>query len=282
MRSIIVTTILIGLLAGKLPAADLVRETLDVAYGDDAQQKLDVYLPTTSSGRRPAVVWVHGGGWTEGDKRKGPNSISVLSNLLVARGFVAFSVNYRLLPKHSHPAQVDDVQRAIRWIRAHADKYQVDPDRIGAAGISAGGHLVAMLAVRETRTKQNDDLDRISSRVQAAVSLNGPTDFRPSAETTRVLSNVSKRFTGGDAKQAIDASPLVFVDKSSAPILFIVGDKDTLIPNSHSTRMAEAMKAAGAKAELLVIPGGSHAIFPSITPRARDAVVDFFVRQLKP
>ena len=83
MRSIIVTTILIGLLAGKLPAADLVRETLDVAYGDDAQQKLDVYLPTTSSGRRPAVVWVHGGGWTEGDKRKGPNSISVLSNLLV-------------------------------------------------------------------------------------------------------------------------------------------------------------------------------------------------------
>ncbi len=173
-------------------------------------------------------------------------------------------------------------QRAIRWIRAHADKYQVDPDRIGAAGISAGGHLVVMLAVRETRTKQNDDLDRFSSRMQAAVSLNGPTDFRPSAETTQVLSNVSKRFTGGDAKQAIDASPAVFVDKSSSPILFIVGDKDVLIPNSHATRMAEAMKAAGAKAELLVISGGSHAIFPSITPRARDALLDFFVRQLKP
>lgn len=282
MRWIVVVAVLAGLSVGSLHAADDVREILDVPYGDDDLQRLDIYLPKTSSARRPAVVWVHGGGWTEGDKRQGPNAISVLSNLLVARGFVGFSVNYRLLPKHAHPAQVDDVQRAIRWIRANADQYQVNPDRIGAAGISAGGHLVSMLAVRETRAKQNDELDKFSSRVQASVSLNGPTDFRPTAETTPVLTQVARRFTGGDATQAIDASPAAFVDKSSSPILFIVGDKDTLIPNSQSTRMAEALKMAGAEAEVLIIPGGSHGIFPSITPHARDACLEFFTRQLKP
>jgi acetyl esterase/lipase len=277
-----IAAMLLGLFVGSLYASDEVREILDVPYGDDILQRLDIYLPKSTSARRPAVVWVHGGGWTEGDKRQGANSISVLSNLLVARGFVAFSVNYRLLPKHGHPAQLDDVQRAIRWIRANADKYQVDPDRIGATGISAGGHLVAMLAVRDTRAKQNDDLDKFSSRVQASVSLNGPTDFRSSAETTPVLTNVARRFTGGDAKQAIDASPAAFVDKSASPILFIIGDKDTLIPNSHSSRMAEALKKSGVEAEVLVIPGGGHAIFPSITPSARNACLDFFTRHLKP
>jgi acetyl esterase/lipase len=206
----------------------------------------------------------------------------VLSNLLVSRGFVAFSVNYRLLPKHAHPAQVDDAQRAIRWIRANADKYQVDPDRIGAVGISAGGHLAAMLAVRETRAKQNDDLDKFSSRVQASISINGPTDFRPAAETTLVLTYVAKRVIGEDAERAIDASPAAFVDKGASPILFIIGDQDTLIPNSHSTKMAEALKAAGVEADVLVIPGGGHAIVPSITPRVRDACLDFFMRHLKP
>jgi acetyl esterase/lipase len=122
--------------------ADEVETVLDIPDGDDALQRLDIDLPNAAAGtpRRPAVLWIHGGGWTEGDKRQGPNGISVLSGLLVARGFVAFSCNYRLRPKHTHPAQVEDVQRAVRWIRANAHNYQVDPDRIGAVGISAGGH----------------------------------------------------------------------------------------------------------------------------------------------
>jgi len=282
MRSILLAALVVGLSAGAVRAADEPRHEFDVPYGDDELQRIDIYLPKPGGGPRPAVVWVHGGGFREGDKRQGPNSISVLSNLLVAKGFVAFSVNYRLMPKHVHPTQVDDVQRAIRWIRSSAEKYQVDPNRIGAVGISAGGHLVAMLAARETRAKQNDILDAFSSRVQAAVAINGPMDLRSSAETTTILTNVVNKFTGGDAGQAADASPLTFVDKSTSPILFIVGDRDTLIPNSHSTRMAEAMNAAGSHAETLVIAGGGHAIFPSITPRARDACLDFFVKQLKP
>jgi acetyl esterase/lipase len=202
--------------------------------------------------------------------------------VLVARGFVAFSCNYRLRPKHTHPAQVDDVQRAVRWIRANADKYRVDPGRIGAVGISAGGHLASMLAVREARAPQNDPLDGYSSKVQVAVSLNGPTDLRASAEIPPILTQVVQSFTGGDPQRAADASPAALVDKDSAPILFIVGDKDPLIPNSHATRMADQMRNSGAIAEVVVLPGAGHAIFPSITPRARDALVAFFIKHLKP
>jgi acetyl esterase/lipase len=271
--------------APALGAGDVgVEAILDVPYGADELQRLDIYVPknTARPARRPAVLWIHGGGWIEGDKRQEPNGISVLSGLLVERGFVALACNYRLRPKHLHPAQVDDVQRAVRWIRAHAEKYQIDPDRIGAVGISAGGHLASMLAVRETRARQNDPLDAYSSRAQAAVALNGPTDLRASAESTPILTDVVQRLTGGDPERMEDASPMAFVDRNSAPILFIVGDKDPLIPNSHATRMAEQMRQSGATAEVLVLSGAGHAIFPSITPRARDALVAFFERHLKP
>jgi acetyl esterase/lipase len=269
--------------APALGAGD-VEAILDVPYGADDLQRLDIYLPkkAASPARRPAVLWIHGGGWIEGDKRQEPNGISVLSGLLVERGFVALACNYRLRPKHLHPAQVDDVQRAVRWIRAHAEKYQIDPDRIGAVGISAGGHLACMLAVRETRARQNDWLDAYPSRVQAAVSLNGPTDLRASAETTPILTDVVQRLTGGDPERMEDASPMAFVDRNAAPILFIIGDKDPLIPNSQATRMAEQMRQSGALAEVLVLPGAGHAIFPSVTPRARDALVAFFERYLNP
>jgi acetyl esterase/lipase len=284
MTRILTLIVLVSLLSPLAHSADEVQSILDVPYGNDELQRLDIYLPKPVAGasKRPAVLWIHGGGWAEGDKRQGPNSISVLSSLLTARGFVAVSCNYRLRPKHIHPAQVDDVQRVVRWIRANADKYQVDPDRIGAVGISAGGHLVSMLAVRETRARQNDPLDRYSSKVQAAVSLNGPTDFRASGETNPILTDVVQKFTEGDPERVADASPAAFVDKDSAPILFIVGDKDPLIPNSHATRMAESMKKSGALADVLVLPGAGHAIFPSITPQARDALMEFFVTHLKP
>jgi len=281
---ILALSVLVWAACASARGADPVEAILDVPYGSDELQRLDIYLPKPAAGtsKRPAVLWIHGGGWTEGDKRQGPNSISVLSSLLTARGFVAFSCNYRLRPKDIHPAQVDDVQRAVRWIRANADKYQVDPDRIGAVGISAGGHLACMLAVRETRARQNDPLDTYSSKVQVAVSLNGPTDLRASAETTPILTQVVQKLTEGDPARAADASPAAFVDKDSAPILFIIGDKDPLIPNSHATRMTESMKKSGAEAEVLLLPGAGHAIFPSITPPAREALIAFFVGHLKP
>jgi acetyl esterase/lipase len=273
-------------LAVPLRAQDVVA-TRDIVYGTDAMQRLDIYQPRGAKGKLPTVLWIHGGGWVEGDKRNGPNGISVLAPLLVEKGFVAVSCNYRLAPKHRHPAQVDDVQRAVRWLRAHAEAYHIDPDRIGAVGISAGGHLAFVLAVRETRAKQNDDLDTFSSKVQAAVSLNGATDLREDPELrTPAVATAIRNLVGDDPEQARkareDASPILFVGKDAAPTLFIVGTKDTLVLNAHSRRGVDALKRHKVDAELLVLEGAGHAIFPSITPRAKEAILEWLGKKLKP
>src|SRR5256884_8989955 len=115
----------------------------DVTYRtvDGEQLGLDVYQPAKKGQNRPAVVVVHGGGWTQGDKAL----FAQQSNQLAQRGFVAFSINYRLAPAHPYPAAVDDVEAAVAWVRTHAKEYGVDPKRVGALGGSAGGHPVGML-----------------------------------------------------------------------------------------------------------------------------------------
>ena len=124
------------------------RVLADLAYGADPAQKMDVYLPAGFAGPRPAVELIHGGGWQGGDK----GFYAPLGRALAARGFVAFSVNYRLTPAARYPAQADDVQRAARWVRARAGEYHLDPARLGALGDSAGGHLALILGTRDTRT----------------------------------------------------------------------------------------------------------------------------------
>lgn len=265
--------------------ADLKKE-LDVPYGEHKLQKIDVYMPAESDGPRPAVIWIHGGGWREGDKALPPNGISTFADALVEKGYVAFSCNYRLLPEHHHPAQIDDVQRVVRWVRANAEKYGVDPKRVGVAGISAGGHLSCLLAMRDTREKQGDDLDKFSSKPDAAVSLNGPTDLRDGSEfVAPAVRDLVRKFIDPEAKnpdeEIADASPMAFVSKEAAPLLLICGDKDNLVPYGSSVSLHKELLAKGADAELLILPGAGHGIFPSITPEARDAAIVFFEKYLK-
>ena len=113
--------------------------------GQTRPQKMDVFLPIGFTGLRPGVVLIHGGGWQAGDK----NFYTAMGQTLAARGFVAVSINYRLTPAAKYPAQADDVQRAVRWIRAHAADYQLDPARLGALGDSAGGHLSLILGTHD-------------------------------------------------------------------------------------------------------------------------------------
>ncbi len=250
-----------------------IEESRDVAYGLDVAQRLDVYRAKGATGTRPAVLWIHGGGWTEGDKRASPNGISTLAPQLVASGYVAVACNYRLLPAHRFPAQVDDVRKAVGWLRAHAKEYGIDPARIGVVGISAGGHLACMLAVLG---------DDSGAAVQAAVSLNGVTDLRASAPSTPPLTHLFDTMLGNNPKKRAEASPVTLVRQDSAPTLLVVGAADNLVPPAQSTLMAEALREAGATQQLVTIPGAGHGIFPSITPEARDATLRFFRTFLKP
>ena len=266
--------------------AQEVRELRDISYGGDPLQQLDVYLPSQATGKLPAVIWIHGGGWREGDKRTGSNQIGTFANELVNRGYVAISCNYRLLPKHLHPAQIDDAQRVVRWLRRHAAEYHIDPDRIGAAGISAGGHLAAMLAAKGDHRPQGDDLDAISSRVNVAVSLAGPTDFSDRPELiTPIINDALLGLAGGSADRLkeirSELSPMTYVTPATVPLLFIVGTKDPWVPNQHADVMAEALRKSHVDTSVVRLEGQGHGIFPSVVPEARDATLKWLDRHLK-
>ncbi len=136
---------------------------------------VDIYEPGEHSDLRPAVVLIHGGAWTSFDK----GTMTSMGNFLARSGFVAFSVDYRLFngTVNLWPAQLDDVQRAVRWIRANAAKYRVDPNRIGAFGHSAGAQLAALLGMEDTRDNSDPSLAKYSSKVQAVVDVSGPHRF---------------------------------------------------------------------------------------------------------
>jgi dipeptidyl aminopeptidase/acylaminoacyl peptidase len=142
-----------------------------------------------------------------------------------------------------------------------------------------------MLAVRETRAKQGDDLDKFSSKVQAVVSLAGPTDLRDTPELStpvlvRAISNLWDDDTARAEAVIADASPIRFVTKDAAPTLFIAGATDPWVPNAHAHRMAEALKNRGVETEVIVLEGLGHGIFPGTTPQVRDATVEWFDKYL--
>ncbi len=158
----------------RMPPGVKVLRDLEYVAGGHERNKLDLYLPEEDpEAARPLVVWIHGGGWQNGSKDRCPLV------RLVPQGFVVASINYRLSQHAVFPAQIEDCRAAIRWLRANAAKYHIDPARVGVSGASAGGHLVALLGT-SAEMKEWDGVggnaDQ-SSRVQAVVDLFGPADF---------------------------------------------------------------------------------------------------------
>lgn len=256
----IVLALLLPLVLGCKAAPPKPQST--VTYDDRAGQKLemDVYLPATpGKEKRPAVLLIHGGGWSAGHRR----DFSWIGRWLADHGYVAFSVSYRLATAETNhwPAQLDDVQRSIRWIRAHADTYQIDPEKIAALGASAGGHLAACLGTMNTRDNTDPDLAGYSSRVSCVVDLCGPTDLtedlRPKVAKGEWCNGVIDTLLGKpDREGAREASPLFRVDGQSAPFLILHGSKDDIVPLDHSQRLENALKQAGVEARLITMDCG--------------------------
>jgi len=265
----------------------------NLPYGTDPAQKMDVYLPTGFTGLRPGVELIHGGGWQAGDK----GFYAPLGRALAARGFVAFSVNYRLTPAAHFPAQADDVQQATRWVRAHAGEYRLDPARLGALGDSAGGHLSLILGTRDTRDNSNPALAAQSSRVQCVVDFYGPSDLTtgmtsatfaaPQTDGQKYVAHVLHDLLGGTPQDiptlARAASPLFSVDAKSAPTLIITGTDDPLVRPDQSERLADALRAANVETTLAVIYKQGHGFLNPGDPQTYGAMaVEWLVRHLKP
>jgi len=236
-----------------------VEERIGVSYDDrfDAT-RMDVYLPKDDGRARPAILFVHGGGWRGGD----PEYHRPDAERMAGSGFVAATVGYRLIPEGQFPAAYQDVHCALAYVRAHADELGVDGDRIAIAGMSAGGHLVSLLGVAADEPAIATDCEWGPTGPPAAViSAAGPTDLRPRADAEHI-----QEFVGGtieEVPEAYDlASPMYHVDGEAPPFLFVHGTFDVFVDLDDSRLMQEALLSEGNDARLLTLPAGGHLLNP--------------------
>ncbi len=279
-------------LAQDPPPLDLTGYTFDkdVAYGTQSpKQVLDILYPTdTSTGPRPAIIHIHGGGWYTGGK-DGDSTLRLM-HAFAEKGYVALSIAYRLSDEALFPAAVEDCRLAVRWLRANAAKYRVDPAHIGALGGSAGGHLSAMLAVcgEEKRFDGEGGLMEYSSAIQAAAPICPPMDLtKPLSFTLGVANDEAvTRFLGGTPEQKAEeakwASPITYARAGVPPVLLIHGDADRRVELVQSTDFAAKMKEVGGACELIVVPGGKHGMGMARTPEMLARMIGFFDGHLKP
>lgn len=277
--------ILTSLMIAFCTACSPVKTERNVIYGVADGQKLllDIYQPVAATGLRPALIFVHGGGWSAGSKE----SFGGAAANMTQQGYVTVTINYRLVKngKNHWPAQLDDVQRAVRWIRAHAASYNIDPQRIGAIGHSAGGHLVACLATRETREQVDPVLAAYSSRVTCAVDMSGPVDLTVSdtPQTDGIIAYLLGAKNSENPALARDASPLFFVDAASAPVFIIHGRCDPLVAVRHAEQFEAALRRAGVETQLLLFPDEGHSLIKKEnTTRMIAEGCAFLKKQLKP
>ena len=274
---------------GPVPSIpDSVRIELDVPYAatDNPRQRLDLYVPKAAKSEKPLplVVFIHGGAFRAGDKRTG---WPMIARLVTSGEYVGASVGYRLSGEITWPAQIHDCKAAIRWLRANAKKYNIDPDRIGVIGTSAGGHLVAMLGTSGSDTELEGTIGAhtdVSSHVTCVVDEFGPTDFlalygghsmSPENPEAQLIGGP----LGGKPEAARSASPITFVSADDPPFLVIHGTKDPAVNFNQSERFCEALKKAGVDVTFVRVLGAGHGNFRS--PEIPQRVRRFFDKHLR-
>lgn len=269
-----------NLAMAEAPTRDVVFATVD-----SQQLKLDLYLPQDAK-QPPLVVFIHGGGWRNNSYKK------CLTPWLTEHGFAVASIGYRLSDKAKFPAQVHDCKAAVRWLRAHADQYGYNADRVAAVGTSAGGHLALMLGVTGGQEELEGKVGRHpdqSSQVQAIVDYYGPSDFvlrsqnqpnkteKPGSPVYELLGVAASK----DQKLAKRASPAFHVSPDDPPLFIIHGEKDATVRLDQSERMVDEYRQAGLEVKLTIVPGAGHGGAVHFTAKYRKQVADFLSKHLR-
>ncbi|MDB6126954.1 MAG: nlhH 2 [Verrucomicrobia bacterium] len=260
----------------------------DLPYDAQPAQKLDLYLPLGKVVKpRPMIVYLHGGGWTKGSKADGKR----FAFRFAQRGYVVACIDYRLTSDATFPAQLEDCKAALRWLRSNAERFAIDRDRVGVVGISAGGHLAALLgALNSSRIYETGSSMDQNSTVQAVCDFFGPVDllrlYDDAQKSGAAQASEVSQLVGGDPHQfprpTRAANPIAGLDASSPPFLIIHGDRDTVVPLEHSRLLYDALVAKGIKAHLHVIHGAGHTGPAFVAPEINAMVDDFFAKTLKP
>jgi len=251
-----------------------IESHLDLTFAriGDRSLRLHLYRPKNAGRPLPAIVCIHGGGWNKGDRRHHAN----IAKALAARGYVTVSIDYRLSGEAQFPAHLHDCKTAVRWLRAHAKKWGVNPKFIGATGASAGGHLAALLGTSGGVRKLQGSGGHadFSSRVQAVAPMAAQSDLM--SERTRLVSTreIYRQFLGGTQEEATDtyrlASPRTHLDAGDPPMFFLAGEQDD--PSTRADVMRRECLALGVPAKLFVVKGAPHPVLKA--QKHFDIVVD--------
>ena len=257
----------------------------DVAYGAHPRQRLDIFRPAGGD-NLPLLVWIHDGGWTSEELTKAYLPEAQLA-AMSQRGFAVASIEYRLAQHAPFPGPVADCQSAVRFLRAHAAEFGIDPRRIGLCGESAGGHLVALMGVAPDRPAWLDAsiCPEVSSRVQAVCAWYAPADMLASAQASLDTGRGAfAQLFGAPLSAHLDAvweaSPLRYAQEpGKPPFLLMHGDWDRIVPHWQSRKFCAALQAGGNDAQLCTLHRQGHGFLKD--PHAYDVIYDFFARHLK-
>jgi len=275
-----------------------ISRDLEFAKIGDRSMLLDLYVPEGNDGPYPLIIWVYGGSWQSAQpprKDCPPHMIG-----LTEEGYAAASISYRFSHEAPFPAQIEDCKAAVRWLRAHAEEYNLDPDHFGAMGASAGGHLVALLGTTADIKEFDvgDHLDQ-SSAVQAVCDYCGPTAFFvpagkiPGMEgreeaiegfLNNPQSPVAKLLGGTPYEKpelAKKASPLFHVTEKSVPFLIVHGARDTLVPLQQSELFYDALRRCGVDSHIFLVPNCDHVDMKMASPDYVKEILGFFDKYLK-
>jgi acetyl esterase/lipase len=229
------------------------RKDLAYVMNGSPSQTLDLYASKRVKDV-PLIVWIHGGAFLFGSKEGFP--VEPVPLHLLLEGYAVASINYRLSPEALFPAQLVDCKAAVRWLRAHADEFGIDPNRIGVWGASAGGNLAALLGTTaEVRDFDVGENLGYSSRVQAVCDFFGPTDFLqmdvhrlPDGQIHNAPDSPESKLVGGPIQDNPDkvrrANPITYVNKTAAPFLIVHGTLDRLVPFNQSQLLVAALEAS--------------------------------------
>ena len=273
-----------------LPAGVKAERNIPYVENGHPNEVLDLFLPEQPSDKPLALmIWIHGGAWMGG------NQASPLVLYLVSKGFAVASIQYRFSSDAIWPAQSCDCKAAIRFLRANAAKYNLDPNHFGVGGDSSGGHLAAFVGTSGDVREMEGDLGNtnVSSRVQAVVDWFGPTDVTFMAQQSGPHSMIrhdapdspESLLLGGPVQEKRDlartANPLTYIDKNDPPFLIMHGDNDQLVPLGQSVVLAKALIDAGVEVTMKTIPGAGHEGPQFRNAESQRLVEEFLSRKLK-
>lgn len=243
----------------RIPEGIAYERNLEFGRGGEQRLQLDLARPQQLVEPAPCIVVIHGGAWRGGNR--GSHTDLILK--LAQAGYVAATIQYRFCPQNPFPAQIEDAKCAVRYLRAHADRYRIDPARVGAIGFSAGAHLAMLLGAMGPRDGLEGEggWQEFDSQVQVVVAYFGPTDLSAD-DLPPVSQQLVRDFIGGTREERVEAykaaSPVTYASKGDAPLLIFQGTRDPLVPHTQAYRMVEALTRAEVPGRVELLIGQAH------------------------